>query len=62
MGLFIGQLDGYGFFEYHLRDGTIIPGEYPIQPIQFYTEEEAEAYLSRWRSGRGDCFIEEGIG
>lgn len=59
LGLFVGQFMGLGFFECHTVDGTCCPEE---EPIQFESEEIAQAYLDSWSGGVGDCFVEEGIG
>jgi len=59
LGLFMGEFLGMGFFECHKEDGTLSPQE---EPIQFTSEEEAQAYLDGWIGGKADCFVEEGIG
>jgi len=59
LGLFVGECLGLGFYEAHIKDGTLSKEE---KPIEFATREEAEAYLNSWTGGRADCFVEEGIG
>jgi len=60
LGLFVGQCMGLGFFECHIEDGTLDPEA--EAPIQFESEEIAQAYLDSWSGGAGDCFVEKGIG
>lgn len=57
-GLFVGECLGLGFFEAHIKDGTLSPNE---KPLSFDSKEEAEAYLNSWVGGKADCFVEEGI-
>ena len=61
MGRFVGQCMGLGFFERLFDDAPFSEDGIP-EPIQFYEEEEAEEFLDSWKGGRGDCFVEEGIG
>lgn len=58
LGRFIGECLGMGFFETHMGNDCS-PEE---EPVQFETEEIAQAYLNSWTGGQADCFVEEGIG
>lgn len=60
LGLFVGEMMGLGFFTCHVESGLLTGEDY--MPIQFFTEEEAQTYLDLWIGGKGDCFVEEGIG
>lgn len=48
LGLFVGECMGLGFFEAHIKDGTLSPEE---KPIPFDTEQQAQDFLDSWSGG-----------
>lgn len=51
LGLFVGECMGLGFYEAHIKDGTLSPNE---KPVPFESREEAQAYLDSWIGGVPD--------
>jgi hypothetical protein len=54
LGLFIGECMGLGFFEYHIKDGTLSPDELPAE---FESKTEALEYLESWTGDKSRCKV-----
>jgi hypothetical protein len=52
-GYFIGECLGLGFFE-NSRGIDTSPHE---RPVEFESQEKAQAYLDSWVGGSADCFV-----
>lgn len=51
LGLFVGECLGLGFYEIHIKDGTLSPLE---KPIPFDSEKQAWDFLKTWSGGIPD--------
>ena len=53
-GYFVGHCLGLAFFESSIECGDLDPRE---EPVEFDSQEEAQAYLDSWEGGTADCFV-----
>ena len=54
LGKYIGECMGFGFFEAHIKDGTL---DHREKPAEFTSEEDAQEYLDSWIGGPADCKV-----